>query len=221
MTSLYLLSWSMTGSWLSGVLTAVSVLANRSLGRLRTNQKYFYFRFDVTRVNFTVPLREHFSLPFIFLQFLVVGQFLAQKTTKMSSWRGRALLASIYCFSLMFTIFWQFSQFVLLIEVLVLFCLATVGLIDKERVCIIFSTFLLTLLSVWYLQFYQTMIITSLVVSFLPIFCLSLQSQSDLSPRGLRNNILVTALRLLVAIFIALCLNVILKVMISRREALF
>ena len=32
MTSLYLLSWSMTGSWLSGVLTAVSVLANRSLG---------------------------------------------------------------------------------------------------------------------------------------------------------------------------------------------
>ena len=131
------------------------------------------------------------------------------------------MLASIYCFSLMFTIFWQFSQFVLLIEVLVLFCLATVGLIDKERVCIIFSTFLLTLLSVWYLQFYQTMIITSLVVSFLPIFCLSLQSQSDLSPRGLRNNILVTALRLLVAIFIALCLNVILKVMISRREALF
>ena len=131
------------------------------------------------------------------------------------------MLASIYCFSLLFTIFWQFSQFVLLIEVLVLFCLATVGLIDKERVCIIFSTFLLTLLSVWYLQFYQTMIITSLVVSFLPIFCLSLQSQSDLSPRGLRNNILVTALRLLVAIFIALCLNVILKVMISRREDLF
>ena len=131
------------------------------------------------------------------------------------------MLASIYCFSLMFTIFWQFSQFVLLIEVLVLFCLATVGLIDKERVCIIFSTFLLTLLSVWYLQFYQTMIITSLVVSFLPIFCLSLQSQSDLSPRGLRNNILVTALRLLVAIFIALCLNVILKVKISWREDLF
>ena len=29
MTSLYLLSWSMTGSWLSGVLTAISVLANR------------------------------------------------------------------------------------------------------------------------------------------------------------------------------------------------
>ena len=130
------------------------------------------------------------------------------------------MLASIYCFSLMFTISWQFSQFVLLIEVLVLFCLATVGLIDKERVCMIFSTFLLTLLSVWYLQFYQTMIITSLVVSFLPIFCLSLQSQSDLSPRGLRNNILVTALRLLVALFISLCLNVILKVMIYREGLL-
>ena len=169
-------------------------------------------RFDVTRVNFTVPLREHFSLPFIFLQFLVVGRHLAHTTARPPSWQSWTLLASIYFTSLIFTISWQFSQFVLLIEVLVLFCLATVGLIDRDRVCVVFSTFLLTLLTVWYLQFYQSMIITSLVVSFLPVFCLSLQSQSDLSPIGLRNNILVTALRLLVAFFIALCLNVILKV---------
>ena len=168
-------------------------------------------RFDVTRVNFTVPLREHFSLPFIFLQFLLAGQFLAMKTNKPPGWTRWSLLAAIYCSSLLFTIFWQFSQFVLLIEVFVLFCLATVGLIDKDRVCQIFCTFLVTMLTVWYLQYYQTMIISSLVLSFLPVFCLSLQSQSHLS-LGLRNNILLTALRLSVAFFIAICLNVILKV---------
>ena len=145
-------------------------------------------RFDVTRVNFTVPLREHFSLPFIFIQFLLAGQFLALKTDQAAGWKRLILLASIYCSSLLFTIFWQFSQFVLLIEVFVLFCLATVGLIDKDRVCEIFCTFLLTMLSVWYLQYYQAMIISSLVLSFLPVFCLSLASQGPLSP-GLRNNI--------------------------------
>ena len=67
-------------------------------------------RFDVTRVNFTVPLREHFSLPFIFLQFLLAGQFLAMKTEKDNkppSWTRWSLLAAIYCCSLLFTIFWQ------------------------------------------------------------------------------------------------------------------
>ena len=170
-------------------------------------------RFDVTRVNFTVPLREHFSLPFIFIQFLLAGQFLALKTDQAAGWKRLILLASIYCSSLLFTIFWQFSQFVLLIEVFVLFCLATVGLIDKDRVCEIFCTFLLTMLSVWYLQYYQAMIISSLVLSFLPVFCLSLASQGPLSP-GLRNNILLTALRLIVAFFVAICLNVILKVIL-------
>ena len=170
-------------------------------------------RFDVTRVNFTVPLREHFSLPFIFLQFLLAGQFLAMKTERdqAPSWTKWSLLAAIYCCSLLFTIFWQFSQFVLLIQVFVLFCLATVGLIDKDRVCQIFCTFLVTMLTVWYLQYYQAMILSSLVLSFLPVFCLSLQSQSQLS-LGLKNHILVTALRLSIAFFIAICLNVILKV---------
>ena len=170
-------------------------------------------RFDVTRVNFTVPLREHFSLPFIFIQFLLAGQFLALKTDQAAGWKRLILLASIYCSSLLFTIFWQFSQFVLLIEVFVLFCLATVGLIDKDRVCEIFCTFLLTMLSVWYLQYYQAMIISSLVLSFLPVFSLSLASQGPLSP-GLRNNILLTALRLIVAFCVAICLNVILKVIV-------
>ena len=168
-------------------------------------------RFDVTRVNFTVPLREHFSLPFIFIQFLLAGQYLAMKTNTPSSWKKWILLASIYCSSLLFTISWQFSQFVLLIEVFVLFCLATVGLLDKDRVCEMFSTFLVTMLTVWYLQYYQAMILCSLVLSFLPVFCLSLQSQSPHS-QGLRNNILLTALRLIIAFFVAICLNVILKV---------
>ena len=79
--------------------------------------------------------------------------------------------------------------------------------------CRVLSVTFLVMLTVWYLQFYQTMIITSLVVSLVPVTILSLQSQSDLSsPVGLCSNIGVAALRIIVAFSITLCLNIILKV---------
>ena len=90
-------------------------------------------RFDVTRVNFTVPLREHFSLPFMFLQFLAMGQYL--KSARYTNATHHLVL--IFIPSLLFTLSWQFAQFVLLIQALVLFCLATVGLLHKDKVIFI------------------------------------------------------------------------------------
>ena len=82
-------------------------------------------RFDVTRVTFTVPLREHFSLPFIFLQFFLVGKYLR------GSGPCSALTLAVFVSGVLFTICWQFSQFVLLIQSLVIFVLSTVGLLGK------------------------------------------------------------------------------------------
>ncbi len=39
-------------------------------------------RVQVTRVEFTVALREHFSLPFVFAQFATVGVYLEEKNAK-------------------------------------------------------------------------------------------------------------------------------------------
>jgi len=103
--ALYLTAWSISGTWLSGVLTVVYVLMNR---------------FDVTRVTHTVPLREHFSLPFIFLQFYTTGQYLREET--------RFRLFRIYLFGLVYSLTWQFAQFVSLLQALTLFGLATLGL---------------------------------------------------------------------------------------------
>ena len=95
MLTMSLFSWSLSGSWLTGVLTALYAVVNRFfycmdrcrrwsvivLYCFRCHQQIFHWmissstlmmispaRFDVTRVTFTVPLREHFSLPFIFSQ---------------------------------------------------------------------------------------------------------------------------------------------------------
>ena len=165
-------------------------------------------RFDVTRVTFTVPLREHFSLPFIFLQFLVVGRYLVRPSP--------ALVATIYTTTLAFSLAWQFAQFVLLLQAVVLFLLATVGLLERGAACRVLGLTWAALITTAYLQSGQAMLLTSLVVSLAPTAVLSLQSQSDGRPLGLVTNILLTLLRLAVALTVTICLNVILKLSLNQ-----
>ena len=81
---------------------------------------------------------------------------------------------------------------------------------DRERVCRVLVVTLCVMLAVWWLQFYQVMVLTSLVLSLVPVAVLSLQSQSDLSaPRGIFSNVAVAGLRVTVALVITLCLNII------------
>ena len=98
-------------------------------------------RFDVTRVNFTVPLREHFSLPFMFLQFFAIGQYLKSERYTSATYH----MVLIFIPSLLFTLSWQFAQFVVLIQALVLFCLATVGLLHKDKVIFINIIFMFSI----------------------------------------------------------------------------
>lgn len=65
LAALFATAWALTGTWVAGVLTSGLMVAHRSL---------------ITRVEFTVPLREHFSLPFIFAQFAVIGEYMNAKT---------------------------------------------------------------------------------------------------------------------------------------------
>ena len=87
------------------------------------------FRFDFTRVHFTVSLREHFSLPFIFLHFYCVGCYFIPRRAGSQLMRE----AWIYVSGTIFAVCWQFSQFVLLLQTLVLFVLATVGLLGSNQ----------------------------------------------------------------------------------------
>ena len=103
--------------------------------------------------------------------------------------------------------------------------------------CQVLLVSLAVMLSVWWLQYYQVsvhtaltspsppapaqvMVVTSLVVSLVPVTLLSLQSQADTAPgraQGLLANTGVAAVRIIVAFSITLCLNIILKVG-GRRE---
>ena len=126
--------WFATLSW-KDVISTLRACYNKIKVCLRNYSKTKIF-----------PLREHFSLPFIFWQFLIVRQYLKKTASHSDTYH----LVAVFISSLLFTITWQFAQFVLLIQALVLFCLATVDLLDHD-------------------QLYQTMVITSLMISLVPI----------------------------------------------------
>ena len=92
---------------------------------------WYFFRTEVTRAEFTICLREHFSLPFLFAQFYVVGLYLDSKT---SAGREKFDLISIYVLTFLFAITWQFAQFALLLQCLVLFGLALIKILEREKV---------------------------------------------------------------------------------------
>ena len=107
-------------------------------------------RMLVTRVEFTIALREHFSLPFIFAQFAVMGEYMNAKTRaqevresgrQMTFARNQIIrifqklhLAVIFALTFLLTITWQFAQFVLFLQALVIFGLALIGVLDKGKV---------------------------------------------------------------------------------------
>lgn len=60
-TALYITSWLLSGTWLSGLLAALWYVTNR---------------IDTTRVEFTIPLRENWALPFFAIQIAAITYFL-------------------------------------------------------------------------------------------------------------------------------------------------
>ena len=96
------LCWVLSGSWLPSILTAAFITCHRYWNHRSFQEAlntviwwtYIYkylqcktdYRYLVTRVENTIPLREHWSMPFVFAQFLVVGYYLDYyKRRKMNS----------------------------------------------------------------------------------------------------------------------------------------
>lgn len=146
---LCLCTWFMTQSWPLTILTSFFYVMNKQ---------------DVTRVYFTIPLRESFALPFLYAQILAILIFL--KRFKY----GRFVAHwSILQFTFLFCLCWQFSQFVLLLQAIVVHFLVLFGLVKFHIHARILIIFLISLILTIFVQFNQKMLIGSLILSFIPI----------------------------------------------------
>ncbi|XP_059370418.1 probable C-mannosyltransferase DPY19L3 [Carassius carassius] len=147
--ALFITSWLLSDSWLAGALSGVWYILNRV---------------DTTRVEFTVSLRENWSIPFFALQVAAITCYLRPQLKPIHQ---RVVLWLVFVSTFCFCLTWQFNQFVLLVQALIIFTLDCLDFFTAEQVVSLYLMQVFSLLSVWLLQFCNSMILGSLVLSFI------------------------------------------------------
>ncbi|XP_072321631.1 protein C-mannosyl-transferase DPY19L3 [Eucyclogobius newberryi] len=147
--ALYLTAWLLSGSWMAGALTGVWYILNR---------------IDTTRVEFTISLRENWSLPFFALQVATITCYLRPQ---LSALQQKVMVWLMYVTTLCFCLTWQFNQFILLVQALIIYTLDCTDFLSTKQVTTLYLVQVSGLLSVWLLQFCNSMILGSLVLSFI------------------------------------------------------
>lgn len=145
---LFLLTWMLSNSWLAGILTSCF---------------YIFNRMDTTRVEYVIPLRESFSLPFLWLQLVAISYYLRDKTNPVAT---KLSIAVIALSTFAFTLFWQFSQFILLLQAFSLFGVWILDVVPSSKIKPLLIMQAGSILFVCILQFTNKMLLGSLVLSF-------------------------------------------------------
>uniref|UniRef100_A0A3P9N3X1 Dpy-19 like C-mannosyltransferase 3 n=1 Tax=Poecilia reticulata TaxID=8081 RepID=A0A3P9N3X1_POERE len=198
--ALYLTAWLLAGSWLAGLLTGVWYILNRV---------------DTTRVEFTISLRENWSLPFFALQVTAVTCYLRPQLSKVMVW---LMYVTTCCFCLT----WQFNQFILLVQALIVYILdislAHTWLCVSAQVTTLYLVQVSGLLSVWLLQFCNSMILGSLVLSFIVAALFIRHCQSALKTGGLLVRLAKVLLHSILVLLLAFIINSLTKKALQLRS---
>ncbi|XP_041353948.1 probable C-mannosyltransferase DPY19L3 [Gigantopelta aegis] len=146
--ALFIMSWVLSGSWLAGTLTAVFYILNHD---------------ETTRIAYVLPLRECFSLPFTWIQLAAMTFYLKNN---LSGWKEKLCTAVIIMSTFLFALFWQFNQFIFLLQCISLFGVWILDMVHSQKVQRLLLIILGSMLAVWVAQFGNTMIPVSLCLSF-------------------------------------------------------
>ncbi|RUS88376.1 hypothetical protein EGW08_003832 [Elysia chlorotica] len=197
-SGLYLLAWSLSGSWLAGLLSTTL---------------YIFNRWDTTRVSSSGPLRENFSLPFIWVQAAALSFYFRPKQSNLA----RTLsLITVWVGTFLFCLFWQLNQFVMMLQAFSLFGVWVLGILPAHKICNVMLLQLASLLTVCLLQFGNKMILGSLCVSFLLaavpiIYYLGDQN----SPHSVLGNVIRVIGFSFLSLIVMVIINAIIKVAIN------
>ncbi|XP_007886117.1 probable C-mannosyltransferase DPY19L4 isoform X2 [Callorhinchus milii] len=114
-TALYITSWMLSGTWMAGMLTVVWYIINRT---------------DTTRVEYAIPLRENWALPYFALEVAALTSYLKiniNSTMEMFSY----LLMSASTFA--FIMMWEISHYVLFVQAISLFLVDCLDLVQTRK----------------------------------------------------------------------------------------
>nr|XP_030138571.3 probable C-mannosyltransferase DPY19L3 isoform X3 [Taeniopygia guttata] len=198
--ALYVTSWLLSGTWLSGLLAACWYITNRV---------------DTTRVEFTIPLRENWALPFFAVQIAAITYLLRNH---LQPAQQRLTLMAVFIATFLFSLTWQFNQFMMLIQALALFILDCLDMLPTAKVTWLYLIQISGLLLVCVLQFFNSMILGSLLISFNVSVLIARKIQKNLKKGGLLNRFGKLILHVLLVLCLTLLINKFIKKILNLES---
>ncbi|NXV85985.1 protein C-mannosyl-transferase DPY19L3 [Calonectris borealis] len=198
--ALYVTSWLLSGTWLSGLLAACWYITNR---------------IDTTRVEFTIPLRENWALPFFAVQIAAITYLLR---THLQPVQERLTLMAVFIATFLFSLTWQFNQFMMLIQALALFILDCFDMLPTAKVTWLYIIQISGLLLVCVLQFFNSMILGSLLISFNASVLIARMIQKNLKKGSLLNRLGKLILHVLLVLCLTLLINKFIKKILNLES---
>nr|XP_048697180.1 probable C-mannosyltransferase DPY19L4 isoform X1 [Caretta caretta] len=155
MAALFVTSWVMSGTWLAGMLTVAWFIINRT---------------DTTRIDYSIPLRENWALPYFACQVAALTGYLKNNINS-SAERFCYLLvsASTYTFMMM----WECSHYLLFVQAVSLVLLDSFALVQTDKVHEVYKIYLFSLFLGYLLQFENPALLVSPLLSLVAALMLS------------------------------------------------
>ncbi|XP_036371494.1 probable C-mannosyltransferase DPY19L4 [Megalops cyprinoides] len=148
-TALFVSSWVMSGTWVAGMLAVAWYVINRP---------------DTTKVDYAIPLRDNWALPFFACQVMALTGFLRNSINSATE---------TFCYLLMgastftFILIWEHSHYVLFVQGLALFLLDCFDLVQPRKMGDIHKVYLSSVFLAYMLQFQNPVLLSSPLLSLL------------------------------------------------------
>uniref|UniRef100_A0A8C8AF21 Dpy-19 like 4 n=1 Tax=Otus sunia TaxID=257818 RepID=A0A8C8AF21_9STRI len=196
-TALFVTSWVMSGTWLAGMLTVAWFIINRT---------------DTTRIDYSIPSRENWALPYFACQVAALTGYL-KKSLNCSAEKFCYLLvsASTYTFMMM----WEYSHYLLFVQAVSLFLLDSFALAQTEKVYEVYKIYLFSLFLGYLLQFENSALLVSPLLSLVAALMLSKCLQMNMK-KGTFMSRLLKIMHIYLVLTITVTLNFLLKVIFRR-----
>ncbi|XP_036119934.1 probable C-mannosyltransferase DPY19L4 isoform X6 [Molossus molossus] len=197
-TALFVTSWLMSGTWLAGMLTVAWFIINRV---------------DTTRIEYSIPLRENWALPYFACQVAALTGYLK---SNLNTYGERFCYLLMSASTYMFMMMWEYSHYLLFLQAISLFLLDSFSLEQSDKVHEVYKIYIFSLFLGYLLQFENSALLVSpllsLVVALMLIKCLQLNVKKGIVAK------IMKAINFYLACTLTVTLNIIMKTFVPHKE---
>ncbi|XP_066572026.1 probable C-mannosyltransferase DPY19L4 isoform X3 [Amia ocellicauda] len=200
-TALFVSSWVMSGTWVAGILAVAWYIINRP---------------DTTKVEYAIPLRDNWALPYFSCQVAALTGFLRNNINSATE---------MFCYLLMsastftFIMIWEHSHYVLFIQCLALFLLDCFDLVQPRKLADVHKVYLCSLALAYVMQFQNPGLLSSPLLSLMTGSVLARYLQQNMKRGPFVARLMKILLRFYLVFTIAITFSYVVKRIIPVNES--